>query len=108
FGLSKGFTDGTLPTISIEQTNYSVAWSQDWLERLTSTVSFGVLDEDHQMQVGSAPREDQTETIGVRLDYQMRRWLVLGGGLTSKASDSTLNVYDVDRNIFFLSAQISL
>ena len=75
---------------------------------MTSTVSYGDMDEYHQMQVLYSQREDQTETIGVRLDYQMRRWLVLGGGLTSKASDSTLNVYDVDRNIFFLSAQISL
>lgn len=108
FGLSKGFTDGTQPTIAIEQTGYSVAWSQDWLERLTTTLSFNTLNEDHELVAGAGSREDDTDTIGARVDYQMRRWLVLGGGVTSKSADSNVSVFDVDRNIFFLSAQISL
>lgn len=107
FGLSKSFTDGTLPTTMIETDGYSVAWSQDWLERLTSTVSYNVLNEDHD-RIDDVRREDETATVGARVDYQMRRWLILGGGVTSKSSESTLDAFDVDRNIFFLSAQISL
>jgi hypothetical protein len=107
FGLSKSFTDGTLPTTLIETDGYSVAWSQDWLERLTSTLSYSMLNEDHD-RIDDVTREDETATIGARVDYQMRRWLILGGGVTSKSSESTLDTFDVDRNIFFLSAQISL
>lgn len=107
FTLSQGFSDGTLPTASIETTNYSVAWSQDWLERLSTTLSFGLTNQDHE-RIDNVIREDDVTNIGAKVDYQMRRWLVFGAGVSSKSADSTLDQYDVDRNVVFLSVQASL
>lgn len=107
FALSQGFSDGTLPTASIETTNYSAAWTQDWLERLSTTLSYGLTNQDHN-RIDNVVRDDDLKTIGAKVDYQMRRWLVFGAGVSTKSTDSTLNQYDVDRNVFFLSVQGSL
>ena len=107
FGLSNGFSDGTLPTVSIETTNYSAAWTQDWLERLSSTISYSLTNQDHTLSI-PGNREDDITSIGAKVDYQMRRRLVLGGGVSAKSTDSTLGQYNVDRNVFFLSVQASL
>lgn len=107
FMLSQGFSDGTLPTASIETTSYSTAWTQDWLERLSTTLSFGLTNQDHQ-RTDNVVREDDVTNIGAKVDYQMRRWLVFGAGVSAKSADSTLDQYDVDRNVVFLSVQASL
>ena len=46
--------------------------------------------------------------MGVSVNYKMRRWLELGGGYRYDERDSTINLFDYDRNIFELIATIAL
>ncbi len=103
FNASKRFQDGNNAT-TIDAGNYSVSWSHDWLARLQSKLSLGLLQEDYQ----GITRSDDTRSFGAALNYQMRRWLVLGGGVALKDRDSSLSQYDYDRTVFSLNAQISL
>jgi hypothetical protein len=40
-------SDATLPYTSVENTNYSVSWTHDWLDRLNTTANFGVSTDDY-------------------------------------------------------------
>ncbi len=105
---SRRLQDGTLPTISIDGRNLAVGWAHDWSERVESKLTAGLGMDDHDRQPGTGIREDDTTTLGVVVNYQMRRWLVLGAGASMTSRDSTLNEYDYDRKVFSLNAQMSL
>ncbi|MDP2226311.1 MAG: outer membrane beta-barrel protein [Moraxellaceae bacterium] len=101
-------SEGTLPTIAIETTNYSLAWNHDWSERLESRVSVGLTNEDHERQAGTGSRSDDTTVLSANLNYQMRRWLVIGGGVSNRERDSSQPGFAFDRNVISLNALISL
>lgn len=103
FNAAQRFQDGNNAS-TIDSQNFSASWSHEWLARLQSSLSLGLLKEDYVGQL----RNDDTTSIGVALNYQMRRWLVLGGGVALKDRDSSINSFDYDRTVFSLNAQISL
>jgi hypothetical protein len=64
----------------VENTNYSLSWTHDWLDRFNTTVSLGSSKDDYTVKpgvVGAIARNDDTKTYGVAANYQMRRWLIL-------------------------------
>ncbi len=99
--------DGTLPTRAIENTNYTLGWEHDWSERLESRISYGMSTDDHD-RVDNVKREDELTTIAASLNYQMRRWLVLGAGISLRSRDSTATGFEYDRDVYSLNALISL
>lgn len=100
--------DGTLPTISIDSRNLAAGWAHDWSERIESKLTAGIGMDDHEIVAGFAPRSDDSVTLGLVVNYQMRRWLVLGAGVSATNRDSTQDRYDYDRKVFALNAQLSL
>lgn len=105
---SRRLQDGTLPTISIDGRTLAVGWGHDWSERFESKLTVAIGADDHDRQPGTGIREDDSTTLGLVVNYQMRRWLVLGAGASMTSRDSTMNQYDYDRKIFSLNAQVSL
>lgn len=101
--VGKRFQDGNNAT-TIDSTNYTASWTHDWMDRLQSVVNVGLLKEDYQ----GIARNDETKNLGASLNYQMRRWFVLGGGVTLKDRSSTLPTAEHDRMIVSLNAQLSL
>jgi polysaccharide biosynthesis protein VpsM len=100
--------DGTFPTLSIDSRSLAVGWAHDWSTRIESKLTAGLGKDDHEIQTGFAPRADDSTTLGLVVNYQMRRWLVLGAGVSSTSRDSTQDQYDYDRKVFALNAQLSL
>lgn len=99
-----GRTSDGVNNTTIENTNYSVLWTHNWLERFNTAVNFGISEDDYQGVV----RNDETTTYGISANYQMRRWLVLGVGINTSDKDSTeLNVSN-KRNVMSISAQVGL
>jgi hypothetical protein len=53
-------------------------------------------------------RDDDTVTAGLALNYQMRRWLILGTGVSVKDRSSSIPGFDLSRTVFSINTQISL
>lgn len=97
---------------AVENTNYSVSWTHDWLERVNTVVSLGVSSDDYTVSstapVGTKARTDDTTTYGVAVNYQMRRWLILNAGINSSDKDSDDATASNKRNVMSIGAQVSL
>jgi len=87
-------------------TNYSVAWKHEWLDRLNTEVGYGTFKTEYLNAV--VPREDNTDKIRLAVNYQMRRWVVLHAGVESTDRDSSSAAFDSKRNIFTVGALLSL
>lgn len=97
--------------VSVENTNYSLSWTHDWLDRFNTTVSLGSTKDDYTVKpgvIGVVARSDDTKTYGVAANYQMRRWLVLNAAINVNDRGSNDPLYDSKRNVMSVGAQISL
>jgi len=104
-----GTGDASAPYISVESTNYSVSWTYDWLDRVSTTVNYGTSEDDYTGNPLPADnRTDEATSYGVRVNYQMRRWLILNAGINSSDKDSNLSQFTNKRNVMSIGAQVSL
>lgn len=105
---SQRFQDGTFPTLVIDSRYVNLGWTHDWSDRWQSSLTAGIGQDDHTRAAGFSNRQDDVNDYGFALNYQMRRWLILGGGARMRDRDSTDNTYDYDRMVYSLNAQLSL
>lgn len=91
----------------IDTTNTQVSWKHEWLQRLATTVSMVLVTDDY---VGTAEnlREDDSARILFAADYEFRRWLNLRVYYSMNERDSNRSQFNYDRNIFGLTARITL
>jgi hypothetical protein len=102
-------SDATLPYTSVENTNYSVSWTHDWLDRLNTTANFGVSTDDYSGNpLPIDNRSDDVTTYGVAVNYQMRRWLILNAAINASDKDSNIRSFNNKRNVMSIGAQVSL
>ncbi|MDO8266679.1 MAG: outer membrane beta-barrel protein [Moraxellaceae bacterium] len=104
---SQEITDGTLPTVAIDNTTATVGWNHDVNDRVETRLAYSFTAEDHQRLTG-LNRKDDSNTVSASVNYQMRRWLVLGAGMTFRNRNSNYEEFDLIRNVYALNAQISL
>lgn len=104
---SQKITDGTLPTVAIENTTATVGWNHDVNDRVETRLAYSFSAEDHQRLFGLS-RKDDSNTVSASVNYQMRRWLVLGAGMTFRNRNSNYEEFDLIRNVYALNALISL
>jgi len=104
--------DANFPNASVENTNYSISWTHDWLDRVSSTVSLGSSKDDYALApnapAGTIIRSDDTKNYGVVMNYQMRRWLILNVGVNSSDKSSSDSQFSNKRNVMSIGAQVSL
>lgn len=105
-------TDATFPNASVENTNYNLSWTHDWLDRVSSTVNLGAAKDDYDLApnapAGTIIRSDDTKTYGLAVNYQMRRWLVLTAGVSSSDKSSSDPQFSNKRNVMSIGAQVGL
>jgi len=105
-------TDATFPNASVENTNYGVSWTHDWLDRVSSTVNFGTAKDDYDLApnapTGTIVRSDDTKNYGLAVNYQMRRWLVLTAGISSSDKSSSDPQFSNKRNVMSIGTQVGL
>ena len=51
-------------------------------------------------------RTDKTKTLGLKVGYRFRRWMVLGAEYTFQTRDSNLP-FEYDKNLYLLTATIT-
>jgi len=90
----------------IETNTFQGTWDHEWLERVSTTVNASY-STDTYTGAGS-DREDKNTTIGMFVNYQMQRWLLVQTGYTFDQRDSNRDIIDFDRNLFSLSVRASL
>lgn len=86
---------------------YRLAWNHKWLERFASNLFASYMNQKYQG--GSYDgRDDKTSHFGLRLTYNLRRWVDVDLEANYKQDDSTLESATYDRNWFFLNFTFSL
>jgi hypothetical protein len=81
-----------------------VVWTHDW----NSYVFTGVNARYQRDRYQGFDRNDDTSTVGLKIGYRFRRWLTLGAEYTYMKRDSSLDIYDYNKNLFFLTATASM
>ncbi|MCV6624226.1 MAG: outer membrane beta-barrel protein [Cellvibrionaceae bacterium] len=95
-------TDGT--GSYIDRTSLSVSWMHNWSDRFSTRLTAGRRDGEY---IGNA-REDEEDTWGISLMYNMRRWLDLSLNYDYSDRSSNISGLDYDKNTIYLRADVSL
>jgi len=90
----------------IDAEDYGVSWSHEWGNKITSNAYYSITDEDYADDASG--RQDDLTNYGVRVDYEMRRWLSLGLSASYSDRDSNDASNNYERNITALHLQLSL
>lgn len=91
----------------IRNRSYQVAWTHDWVERLTSTAKVAYVTDDYIGQAADL-REDDTTRFSLGMDYQFRRWLTLGVFYQINERNSNRDDVVFDRNVAGITAKVTL
>ncbi|NCP64767.1 MAG: outer membrane beta-barrel protein [Paraglaciecola sp.] len=92
----------------IKRKDYRLDWRHQWLERLStsSAVAYG-----SDIYVGGLiPRQDKSTQLDLTASYQFRRWIsfIAAYSYIKRNSDVVDGSFDFDKNLFSLSAKLSL
>jgi hypothetical protein len=88
----------------IDATITRAIWTQDWTGLISTTVNYGVGNDDYE----GTNRSDDVSDFGISLDYKFRRWLSIGVAYDFDELDSNVNALDFERNIYSLNVSLSL
>lgn len=90
----------------IDAEDYSVSWNHQWSNSIVTNAYYSITDESYAEDAGN--RADDLTNFGVRVDYEMRRWLSLGLSASYSERDSNDESNNYERNITALHMQVSL
>lgn len=91
---------------------HQVSWTHAWSSRVSSKLNGSYSNDKFSRApvaaIGGGDRNDTTQSIGLRLDYGMKRWLKFGADYNYSVRDSNDNNFDYKRNqlMFLLSATL--
>jgi hypothetical protein len=86
--------------------NYGLAWNHAWNSRLRTQAVARYSRDDF---LDSAPhRLDKVATFGAGVNYDFRRWLLLGANYTYTDRNSNQGIYDYKRNLFMLTVGVTM
>jgi hypothetical protein len=100
----QNYTEGDDGADAIERQATTLSWNHQWLERVSSDVMYGYVDEEYL----GINRTDTTDVWGLGLTYEMRRWLDVGIGWKYAERDSDAIGESYDRNIYAINFKVSL
>ena len=83
---------------------YGASWTHGWDSRLTSILSANRTDDEF---VGST-RNDQTTSVGFKVDYKLMRWMTIGGEMNNTKRDSNTTGLDYTKNLYMLTLGLTL
>ena len=88
----------------IDKTSTIARWNHAWSTTLTTEASAAYLADDYR----GIARNDNTQEIGLRASYRMRRWLSFGAEYARSVRDSDDSNFDYKRNLlmFFVEAAL--
>ncbi|WP_439134699.1 outer membrane beta-barrel protein [Pseudomaricurvus sp.] len=90
----------------IDSELYSLDWTHSWTSRFSTQLFYS--QTDSRYEDSPIKRDDQEDSYGLRLDYNLRRWLDLGLSFKTTDKESTLAQYSYDRNQVSFFIDLSL
>lgn len=81
----------------------SLAWTQLWRPRLSTTIGFTLAKQEFGGQIGSIPRADDVSELNLSTSYDWRKWLTLKLGLNFVQRDSSIDENDFNRMFWLIS-----
>lgn len=104
FTASRALSDGTGTGAYTANSNYTLAWTHLWTERINTRLSYSTLKSSF---VG-AGRDDNTRNTGLKISYEWYRWLSLGLEYTDTTRSSNVDGQGFRRNVTMFSAEGTL
>jgi hypothetical protein len=104
FFSSKQPTESTGLGTAIIVKESGLAWRHDWNSKISTAATYIYSNDAY---VGY-DRTDDVNTLGLKVNYQMRRWLGLGLEYLYVDRDSNLNQYDYKRNRYYFTLGLTL
>jgi hypothetical protein len=104
FSTGQNFNDPLGGGNIINNKYYNAKWNHTWTERIKSEVAIGTITDKYS----GLNRDDTTNSIGFKLNYEMRRWLTLGAEYTLTDRDSNQNNFDYRKNLILFSAKVAI
>jgi hypothetical protein len=79
-------------------------WNHAWTSYLNTEINLRYQKDEYQ----NFSRTDDIRSLGLRAGYKFRRWLTLGAEYTYTRRDSNNDTYDYDRNLYLLTATLTM
>ena len=105
FTTYRRFEESTGVGDSIVQSRLGARWTHAWNSRLSHSVGYDFTNDKYQ---GNSNRDDNTNALGLKVDYRFRRWLKFGAEYTYADRDSNEPQYRYHRNIIMFSVGATL
>jgi hypothetical protein len=105
FTALRGFNESTGVGDAIVQSRAGVRWTHAWNSRLSHSVGYDFINDKYE---GNTNRDDNTNAIGLRLDYRVQRWLKFGAEYLYTDRSSNDPQYRYRSNVFMLSVGATL
>lgn len=100
----RAFDEGDDGSDAIQSSSASLAWRHQWIERVSTNLSFGLAKYVYEGQ----DRDDDLASLGLELIYSPRRWLDVTLGYRYRDNDSNVPDERYQRNIYKISIAGSL
>ncbi|ANG61177.1 hypothetical protein A8C75_01030 [Marinobacterium aestuarii] len=100
----QSFNEGSVEENYIENTTTSLNWNHEWSSYVSTDVNYSHTEEDYDNALN---RKDETDSIALGLNYEMRRWLSVGLGYKYSERDSNVAKENFDRNLVQASLTMS-
>lgn len=104
FTTSKAFGESTGLGDFILSKRYGANWTHDWNSRFTSVAFIGRVND----VFANGGRNDSTDSLGLKLNYKLQRWLTIGGEYINADRDSNIPTFRYRRNIYSFNVGATL
>jgi hypothetical protein len=101
---TKSFNESTGVGNFILNKRYGTVWNHKWGSQLTSAVTLTRSDDEF----AGDERKDKTDSLGLKLNYKVMRWFVVGGEYTSSKRESSQSIFNYKKNVFMLTFDVEL
>ncbi|MGZ9898556.1 outer membrane beta-barrel protein [Shewanella gaetbuli] len=88
----------------VRATTYGFKWDHDWSELIGTTLAYNRSVDDYT----GIEREDISNMYTASVNFSILRWVTLKAGVDISDNSSTEQRYEYDRNVYFLTAEMTL
>lgn len=104
FTTSKNFGESTGVGDFILTKRYGATWLHEWNSRISSAASISRANDGFV----NGGRSDSTDSIGLKLNYKVQRWLMIGGEFNNTNRDSSNSTFNYKKNLYTFTVGATL